>query len=173
MRLLRQCTSQCAPSLMDSGGGSAGQYGARVTFRACVLVRVACQARSFVQHRQIRVAAIPEQWQWNMARRCFVVAADAIVGGMASRAGLSIESGILSMNVVSPAGRMRHRLHDQMTRDALLLRACGRHAVLMAGEAFRIGCARHFRMVLAERIGMEGGLDVAIEVRRNEVRTGG
>ena len=57
--------------------------------------------------------------QRDVAGRKLVVTANAIIRGMAGRAGLAIDGRILAMNIVPPARRMRHRRHDQMTRERI------------------------------------------------------
>lgn len=92
-----------------------------MALRACVCKCMACETGPLIQHGQLRMPSRFVLRERQMARRRLIMAPTAIIRKMANSAVLSVESSIFPVNIILPARGVRHRHHNLMTADALLL----------------------------------------------------
>jgi hypothetical protein len=109
-----------------------------MAIRTGVLEGVTSHAAALIQHCGLGVRAGFEQWQGLVAARQFVVAAAAIIGGVAGGASGAIERRELAVDIVLPTRGVRCGLHHLMAGDALVFRRQRWRHVLVAGEALRV-----------------------------------
>jgi hypothetical protein len=83
-----------------------------MAFSACVCVRVASKATSFVEHRQLRVTTRFELRERQVAARRLIMAPTAKIGNVASAARRSIQRRVFSVHVVLPSGCVRDGCHN-------------------------------------------------------------
>jgi hypothetical protein len=74
----------------------------RVALSTSVLESMASHARPLVEHREPCMRAGPEDRQWRVAAWKLVVTAAAGIGRVAHRAGLSVDGGEPTVNIVLP-----------------------------------------------------------------------
>jgi len=77
-----------------------------MTFRASVLIGMTGEAATLVLHRQLRMASVLEQRQWDMAARQLIMAPAAEIGHVAGGAVLAIDGGVLAVQIISPSRRV-------------------------------------------------------------------
>jgi len=99
-----------------------------------------------------------EQRQRHMTARKFIVTARAVIGGVTHGATGAVNGRKLTVNIVLPAGRVRHWLHHLVAFHALVFGLRGRPDILVTGEALRIRRRRFCFVVYSEALGMEGRL---------------
>ena len=90
-----------------------------VAFRAGVLIRMAGKTAAFVDHSQSGVASVLERRQGDVASGQLVMAPAAVIGGVAGCTAIPVNSGVLTVNIVSPAGSVRRGDHDLVAGLAL------------------------------------------------------
>ena len=132
-----------------------------MAFRAGVLERVAGETGSDIEHSRTGVATAFEDRQRNVASGQFIVAAAAIIHRVASRAIPALERGILAVNVVLPAGRVRHGFHHEMAGSALSLGLHRWRHVLVAHETLGVRRGGFILVMDAETLGMKRRLYVS------------
>ena len=93
-----------------------------MAIRARVLECMTRHASALIQHCKLRVGAGLEQGQRLVAARQFVVAAAAIIGGVAGGAISAIERCELTVDVVLPTRGVGRGLHHLMASGALIFR---------------------------------------------------
>ena len=100
-----------------------------------------------------------EQGQRRVASGKKVVASDAGVGGMASCADCSVESGVLPVDDITPPSCVGSGPHRLVTVGALRFRASGSGHIRVAHVAFRVLRRSMILMIEAEAFRVEQRLD--------------
>ena len=131
-----------------------------MALRTRILERVTSQTGSHIEHGRSGVTSTFEDRQRHVAPGQLIMAATAIVRGVACRASRAIQCRILAVNVVFPERGVRSGLHHLMAGDALTLGLQRWLEILVAHEALGVRRGGFLAVMHAEALGMESRLDV-------------
>jgi len=127
---------------------------------------MASEAAPFVQHSQLRMSPRLPLREWQMAPGCLVVATVAKIGHMANRTARPVQSGIFSVHIIFPSGRVRNGHHHRMATGALLLADRRRLHIDVAHKTGRPRLRSIVSMVEAKSLRVRGRLhDAGVKFR--------